>query len=53
MEPYPELNGGQNIRRARGPVHSTRYIYQRAESKIRIEINGTPNKLFISEITIL
>ena len=26
-EPYPELNGGQNIRRAKGPVHSIRYIY--------------------------
>ena len=39
MEPYPELNGGQNIRRARGPVQSTRYIYHRGESKIRIEIN--------------
>ena len=26
-EPYPELNGGQNIRCARGPVHSIRYIH--------------------------
>ena len=26
-EPYPELNGGQNIRRARGPAHFDRYIH--------------------------
>ena len=25
-EPYPELNGGQNIRRTRGPVQFFRYI---------------------------
>ena len=29
-EPYPELNGGQNIRRARGPVHTIRYIHLKA-----------------------
>ena len=26
-EPYPELNGGQNNRRPRGPVHTFHYIY--------------------------
>ena len=25
-EPYPELDGGQNIRRARGPAQFNRYI---------------------------
>ena len=27
-EPYPKLNGGQNIGRARGPAHRNRYIYR-------------------------
>ena len=26
-EPYPRLNGGENIRGARGPVQTFRYIY--------------------------